>query len=60
MSSKNKIKATIKNLEGKVQEAIGEATGDPKTKMEGQEKQVEAQVDHVIEDAKEAVVKAID
>lgn len=60
MSMKNRTKATAKNLEGKIQEAVGDATGDPKTKMEGQEKQAEAQVTNVIEDAKDEVRKAVD
>lgn len=60
MSMKNRAKATAQNLGGKIQEAVGDATGDPKAKMEGQEKQAEAQVTHVIEDAKDEVKKVID
>ena len=35
MSLENKAKATAKNIEGKVQEAVGNLTGDPKTQAEG-------------------------
>ncbi len=44
MSLENKAKATAKNIEGKIQEAVGEITGDTKTQAEGQAKQVEASV----------------
>ena len=35
MSLKDKAKATAKNVEGKVQEAAGDLTGDPKAQAEG-------------------------
>ena len=60
MSMKDKAKATAKNLEGKAQEAIGEITGDPKDKAEGQAKQAQAQAEHAAEDVKDQVKKAID
>jgi uncharacterized protein YjbJ (UPF0337 family) len=53
MSAENRIKATAKNIEGKAQEFIGDVTGDPQTKMEGQAKQAEAQFRHAVEDIKE-------
>lgn len=53
MSMKNRAKATVKNLEGKVQEAVGDLTGDPKTQAEGKEKQVEAKIRHAVEDVKD-------
>ena len=43
MSMKNRAKATVKNLEGKVQEAVGDLTGDPKTR-------------HAVEDVKDHVL----
>ena len=46
MSMKDKAKATAKNIEGKVQEAVGDLTGDPKTQAEGKAKQAEAKVRH--------------
>jgi uncharacterized protein YjbJ (UPF0337 family) len=33
MSSKDKIKASIKNIAGKIQEGVGDITGDGKTKL---------------------------
>lgn len=60
MSLKNRAKATAQNLEGKIQEAVGDVTGDPKVKMEGQEKQAEAQLIHVVEDVKDEVKKVVD
>ncbi|MFO5491702.1 MAG: CsbD family protein [Cuspidothrix sp.] len=53
MSMKNRAKATAKNVEGKVQEAIGDLTGDPKTQAEGKEKQAEAKIRHAVEDVKD-------
>jgi uncharacterized protein YjbJ (UPF0337 family) len=57
MSLQDKAKATAKNIEGKVQEAVGDLTGDPKTQAEGQAKQVEAKARHVVEDVKDAAKK---
>ena len=55
MSTKNRVKATAKNIEGKVQEAVGDLTGDTKTQVEGKEKQAEAQIRHAVEDVKDQV-----
>ena len=60
MSTENRIKATAKNIEGKVQEALGEITGNPDDKAEGRAKQAEAQIQHTIENAKEEIKKFID
>jgi uncharacterized protein YjbJ (UPF0337 family) len=60
MSVENKAKATAKNIEGKVQEAIGNLTGDPKDQLEGKEKQAEAKVRHTVENVKDQVKKSID
>jgi uncharacterized protein YjbJ (UPF0337 family) len=60
MTLQDKAKATAKNIEGKVQEAIGNLTGDPKDQVEGKEKQIEAKVRHTVEDAKDQVKKSID
>ena len=59
MSTEDRIKATAKNIEGKVQEAAAEVTGDPKDKVEGQEKQAEAETQHSIENAKDEIKKAM-
>ncbi|HEY9859267.1 MAG TPA: CsbD family protein, partial [Candidatus Obscuribacterales bacterium] len=60
MSADDRLKATAKNVEGKIQEGIGNITGDPKDQAAGQAKQGEAKVRHTVEDAKEEVKKAID
>ncbi len=60
MSLQDRAKAIAKNIEGKVQEAVGEITGDPQQKAEGQAKQVQAQAMNVVENAKDQVKKFID
>jgi uncharacterized protein YjbJ (UPF0337 family) len=60
MSLKDRAKATAKNIEGKVQEAVGNLTGDPKAQVEGKEKQAEAKARHIVEDVKDEVKKIID
>jgi len=59
MSLQNKAKATAKNVEGKVQEAVGDITGDTQTQAEGQAKQVEAKARHAAEDVKDEAKKII-
>ena len=60
MSMKNRAKATAKNIEGKVQEAVGDLTGDPKTQAEGKEKQAEAKIRHAVEDVKDQAKEIIE
>jgi uncharacterized protein YjbJ (UPF0337 family) len=60
MSMKNRAKATAKNIEGKVQEAVGDITGDPKTQAEGKGKQAEAKIRHSVEDVKDQAKEIID
>lgn len=60
MSLEDRAKATAKNVEGKVQDAVGDLTGDPKAQAEGKAKQAEAKVRHAAEDVKDEVKKAID
>ncbi|MFQ3614156.1 MAG: CsbD family protein [Cyanobacteriota bacterium] len=60
MSIENRIEAAAKNIEGKIQEAVGELTGDAKQKLEGQAKQAEASAQHAKEDVKDAVKEGID
>lgn len=59
MSLPDRVKATAKNIEGKIQEAVGDVTGDPQTQAEGQAKQAEAKVRHTVEDVKDATKDAI-
>lgn len=60
MSIEERVEATAKNIEGKVQAAAGEITGDPKDKAEGKAKQREAEATHAKEDVKDALKDAID
>lgn len=41
MSTKDKAKATVKNIEGKAQEAMGEMTGNKEDKAAGKVKQAD-------------------
>ncbi|MDY7021109.1 MAG: CsbD family protein [Cyanobacteriota bacterium] len=60
MSTEKKVEATMKNLEGKAQEMMGEVTGDPKDKVEGKAKQAEATAEHSVENMKDEIKKDID
>jgi uncharacterized protein YjbJ (UPF0337 family) len=60
MSNEKRVEATIKNIEGKLQEGIGEITGNPSDRAEGKAKQVESQVIHTTENIKDELKKAID
>lgn len=60
MSAENRVQATAKNVEGKIQEAVGELTGNPQQKAEGKAKQAEANVRHSVENMKDEVKRAID
>ncbi len=60
MSIEDRAKATAKNIEGKVQEAVGNITGDPEDKAEGKAKQAEAQTRHATEDVKDKAKQMLD
>lgn len=60
MSIENRVEATAKNIEGKIQEAVSEVTGDPKDKLEGQSKQEEASAIHLKEDLKDKAKEIVD
>lgn len=60
MSIEDRIDATVKNLEGKGQEAMGELTGNPQDREEGRAKQAEANAQHVVENIKNDIKQAID
>lgn len=53
MSTEDKGKATMKNVEGKIQEAVGNVTGDPEDKAEGKMKQAQGEAQHTVEHVKE-------
>lgn len=60
MSIEDRIDATVKNLEGKGQEMMGELTGNPQDREEGQAKQAEAEAQHTVENIKDDIKQAID
>lgn len=60
MALDDKVKNAAKNIEGKVQEGVGEVTGDPADKAEGKAKQAQAEAGNAVEDAKDTVKRAID
>jgi uncharacterized protein YjbJ (UPF0337 family) len=60
MSLEDKIKATAKDAEGKLQAAAGELTGDDQLKAEGQAKQVQASLIDAAGDLKDKVSDAAD
>lgn len=60
MSIEDRAEAVAKNIEGKIQEAASEITGDPKDKAEGQSKQDEAAALHLREDLKDKAKEIID
>ena len=60
MSLENRAKAATKNVEGKVQETVGDMTGNTKDQMQGNAKQAEARVRNAAEDVKDEVKKAVD
>lgn len=51
----NKAEATAKEVEGKVQESVGNVTGDPKDQVMGKAKQAEGQVRNAAENLKDNV-----
>lgn len=53
MGLENRIKATAKNIEGKIQEVVGDITGNTQNQVEGKAKQAEARVRHVVENVKD-------
>jgi len=60
MSIEERVKATAKDIEGKVQEAIGDVFDNPEQEAEGKAKQAQAKVQYGLEDAKDEVKKVID
>lgn len=60
MSVEDRIEATAKNIEGKLQEAVGEMTGNPADKAKGQAKQMQAKMMQTKENIKDAIDKKLD
>jgi uncharacterized protein YjbJ (UPF0337 family) len=55
MSIEDQAKASVQNVKGKGQEAVGAVTGDAKGEAEGKTKQVLAKTRDGLEDAKDAI-----
>ena len=60
MSIENRAKAAAQNIEGKVEEAIGNLTDNHEAQVKGKAKQAEANLRNSVEDIKDEVKKAID
>jgi uncharacterized protein YjbJ (UPF0337 family) len=60
IATMNQIEAMTQNIEGKAQEAIGNITDDPQTKMLGKAKQVQSQNRNVEQAASQARNAAVD
>ncbi len=60
MSLQDKAKAAAKNVEGKVQEAVGDLTGNHEAQAKGKAKQAEAKVTQKVEKLKDDAKKLID
>lgn len=60
MSIENRAEAVAKNVEGKIQEAVSEITGDPQDRVEGQAKQDQAEAMHLKEDLKDKAKEIVD
>jgi uncharacterized protein YjbJ (UPF0337 family) len=60
MSLQYKAKAAAKNVEGKVQEAVGDLTGNHEAQAKGKAKQAQAKVTQNIEELKDDAKKLID
>jgi uncharacterized protein YjbJ (UPF0337 family) len=60
MSLEDRAKAVAKNVEGKLQEAVGDIAGDTNAQIKGKAKQVEAKGRHALEDLKDKAKRMID
>ena len=56
----NRVSGTAKNLGGKMEEGFGRATGDTKTKLQGQARQVEGSIQDLYGQAVDSAEDAID
>lgn len=58
--NKDQVKGTAKDIAGKVQQQVGEATGSEEQQIKGLGKQVEGKLQKKVGDVKEAVDDAQD
>ncbi len=54
----DQVKGTVKNVEGKVQEAAGKVIGSPEQQAKGIAKQIDGHVQKAVGDVKEVVKDA--
>nr|WP_253276485.1 CsbD family protein [Synechococcus sp. PCC 6312] len=59
MKSSGRTQAFGKNIEGHLQEARGNITGNPSDQIAGRAKQVESQARNMVENVKDSVKKAV-
>ena len=55
MKLPERVKANVKNLEGKTQEALGNLTGDRQDQIAGKAKQIDSKTRNLMEDIKDKV-----
>ena len=60
MNAKDKIEAAAKNVEGKLQSAYGEMTGNTEDKIKGEAKQTQAKIQQSVEKAKDKAKDTLD
>jgi uncharacterized protein YjbJ (UPF0337 family) len=60
MSIENRAKAAAKNIEGKLEEAVGDLTGNREAQAKGKAKQAEANIRNATEDVKDEIKRIID
>ena len=60
MNIEDRAKAAAKNVEGKIEETIGNLTGNHEAQAKGKAKQAEASVRNTVEDVKDQTKKIID
>jgi uncharacterized protein YjbJ (UPF0337 family) len=53
--NKNQIEGSVKDVAGKVQQKVGEATGSTSQQVKGVAKQIEGKVQKAVGDVKQAV-----
>lgn len=53
--NKNQIEGTVKDVAGKVQQKVGEATGNSNQQVKGVAKQIEGKVQKAVGDVEKAV-----
>jgi uncharacterized protein YjbJ (UPF0337 family) len=56
----NRVSGTAKNLGGKIEEGLGRATGDTRTKVQGQMRQAEGSIQDLYGQAVDSAEDAID